>query len=51
MIILAMLVGFMSGAVVDHQIHYCNCFRDNFVGMHCEKIKGDGLQGSCELKK
>jgi len=48
MIILSILIGFLSGAVVDHQTHYCACYRDNFVGKHCQLIKGEGLQGSCE---
>lgn len=51
MIILSMLIGFLGGAVVDHQVHYCACYRDNFVGEHCEVIKGSGEQGSCQSKK
>lgn len=51
MIILSMLFGFMAGVAVDNQIDYCNCYRDNFVGYSCQKIKGDGEQGSCQSKK
>jgi len=49
MIFLALLMGFGVGQVVHHQSDYCECFRTRFFGHYCQSIKGEKLQGSCEL--
>lgn len=48
MVALAILWGVFAGTMVETQVVYCECFRDDFNGKLCQSIKGDGAQGSCK---
>jgi hypothetical protein len=45
------ILGLFSGVAVEHQKAYCECFRDDFKGVYCEKIKKSGESGSCKSKQ
>jgi hypothetical protein len=46
-ILFAIFFGAFGGTMVQKQISYCECFRDDFKGAYCESIKAKGIQGSC----
>ena len=45
--IIGILIGIFSGSMVQKQVSYCECLRDDFKGAYCESIKGAGTIGSC----
>ena len=49
--IVMFFVGVFGGSMSVKQTSYCECFRDDFKGAYCQSIKGNGGQGSCEVKK
>lgn len=48
--IVMFFIGAFGGSMSVKQKAYCECFRDDFKGAYCEKIKGKGEQGTCDLK-
>lgn len=47
-ILFAILFGAFGGTIIQKQVSYCECFRDDFKGAYCSTIKGDGKQGTCK---